>query len=354
MQKYLFREWFWTFLAVTVVLMVIMIGVALGELLNAIAGGRIPSGLLWTLIALKMPHVLNTIVPLSIFVAVIWGLGRLYRDQEMSVMRASGFRWQMMLRPLFSLLVPVAAALLLNGLLLSPVAASATQLKLLDAFRNAAEWGLQTGTFHVLRGGDLVLYVESVEKDGRTLRNVFIQQRQDDREQVWSAEKGYYWLDKLSGNRYLTLENGQVTEGGPDTLDFGIMHFSRNDLKLPELENQVNQDSVEVKNSSQIMFSDSLEDSVEIQWRVAPAIAAIVLGLLAIPMSHSAPKEGRGGRALLGILAYAVYVNVLYMCRNGLLKGDLPVSLGMWWVHLLVLVIALIWLQRQGRVVGGG
>jgi lipopolysaccharide export system permease protein len=354
LQKYIFREWFWTFLAVTIVLLVVMIGVALGELLNAIAGGRIPSGLLWMLIALKMPHVLNTIIPLSIFIAIIWGLGRLYRDQEMSVMRASGFKWQMMLRPLFSLLIPVAAALLLNGLFLSPVAASATQQKLLDAFRNAAEWGLQTGTFHVLRGGQLVLYVESVEKDGRTLRNVFIQQIEGDREQVWSAEKGYYWLDKLTGNRYLTLEDGQVTEGGQDTLDFRIMHFSRNDLKLPELENGVNQDAMETRKSKQIMFSDSLEESVEIQWRLAPAIVAIVLGLLAIPMSHSAPKEGRGGRALLGILAYAVYVNVLYMSRNWLLKGDIPIALGMWWIHVLVLAIALIWLQLQGRVVGKG
>jgi lipopolysaccharide export system permease protein len=354
LQKYLFREWFWTFLAVTIVLLVIMIGVALGELLNAIAGGHVPSGLLWALIGLKMPEVLNTIVPLSIFVAIIWGLGRFYRDQEMSVMRASGFRWQMMLRPLFNLLMPVAAALLLNGLFLSPVAASATQQKLLDAFRNAAEWGLQTGTFHVLRGGELVLYVESVEKDGRSLRNIFIQQTEDDREQVWSAEKGYYWLDKKTGNRYLTLENGQFTEGGLDTLDFGIMRFSRNDLKLPEQENRIKQEAVETKKSAQILFSGSMEDLVEIQWRIAPGIAAIVLGLLAIPLSHSAPKEGRGGRALLGMLAYAVYVNTLYMCRNWLLKGDLPMALGMWWVHLLVLLIALIWLRRQGRVVGRG
>ena len=354
LQKYLFREWFWTFLAVTIVLLVIMVGVALGELLSAIAGGRIPSGLLWTLIGLKMPDVLNTIVPLSIFVAIIWGLGRFYRDQEMSVMRASGFKWQMMLRPLFNLLMPVAAALLLNGLFLSPAAASATQQKLFDAFRNAAEWGLQTGTFHVLRGGDLVLYVESVEKDGRSLRNIFIQQREDDREQVWSAEKGYYWLDKNTGSRYLTLENGQITEGGADTLDFGIMHFTRNDLKLPEQENRIKKEATEAKKSSQILFSATLEDLVEIQWRVAPAIAAIVLGLLAIPLSHSAPKEGRGGRALLGILAYAVYVNTLYMSRNWLLKGDMPMALGMWWVHILVLVVALIWLRRQGRVVGRG
>ncbi len=338
----------------TIVLLVIMIGVALGELLSDIAGGRIPSGLLWTLIFLKMPDVLGTIVPLSVFISVIWGLGRLYRDQEMSVMRASGFRWQMMLRPLFNLLLPVSATLLALSLFVSPLAASATQQKLLDAFRNAAEWGLQAGTFHVLRGGDLVLYVEAVEKDGRTLRNIFIQLRQDDREQIWSAEKGYYWLDKNTGNRFLTLENGQATEGGSDTLDFGIMHFSRNDVKLPEQESRIKSEVVEAKRSVDILFSGSVEHIVEIQWRLAPAIAAVVLGLLAIPLSHSAPSEGRGGRVLLGILAYMVYVNTLYMCRNWLLKGDMPISPGLWWIHLLALVIALIWMHRQGRMVGMG
>jgi lipopolysaccharide export system permease protein len=236
----------------------------------------------------------------------------------------------------------------------SPLAASATQQKLLDAFRNAAEWGLQAGTFHVLRNGELVLYVESVEKDGRTLRNVFIQLRQDDREQIWSAEKGYYWLDKNTGGRFLTLENGQVTEGGADTLDFGTMHFSRNDTKLPEQESQVNSGAMEAKKSAEILFSGDLEDVVEFQWRIAPALAAIVLGLMAIPLSHSPPKEGRGGRVLLGILAYIVYVNTLYMCRNWLLKGDMPLGIGLWWVHLLALLITLAWLQRQGRMVGRG
>jgi lipopolysaccharide export system permease protein len=352
LQKYIFREWLWTFLAVTVVLLIVMIGVAFGEILGDIAGGRVPSGLLWSLIALKMPQVLGTIVPLSVFISVIWGLGRLYRDQEMSVMRASGFRWQMMLRPLFSLLLPIVAALLALGLFVAPLAASATQQKLLDAFRNAAEWGLQAGTFHVLRNGSLVLYVESVEKDGRTLRNVFIQLSQDGREQIWSAEKGYYWLDKNTGNRFLTLENGQVTEGGAEILDFGTMHFSRSDTKLPEQESKVKSEGVEAKKSAEILFSSTVENVVEIQWRIAPALAAIVLGLLAIPLSHSAPKEGRGGRVLLGILAYIVYANTLYMCRNWLLKGDMPIVIGLWWVHLLALLVALLWLRRQGRMVG--
>jgi lipopolysaccharide export system permease protein len=332
--------------------MIVMIGVALGELLSAIAGGRAPSGLMWTLIALQIPRLLGTIVPLSVFISVIWGLGRFYRDQEMAVMRSSGFRWQMMLRPLFGLIIPVAAVMLVLSMITAPAAASLAQQKLTDAFRNAAEWGLQTGKFHVLKNGDLVLYVESVQKDGRTLENIFIQLRQDEREQVWSAEKGYYWLDKESGNRFLTLENGQMTEGGGDTLDYGIMHFSRNDLRLPAEEQRVTADTIETKRSVEILFSSKLEDIVEVQWRLAPVIAVIVLGLMAIPLSHAPPREGRGGRALLGILAYAVYVNTLYMSRNFLLKEEIPITLGLWWIHLLALVITLVWLRRQGRMVG--
>ena len=354
LQKYILREWSWTLLAVTIVLLIVMIGVSLGELLNDIAGGRLPSGLLWVLIGLKMPEVLTTILPLAIFIAVIWALGRFYRDQEMAVMRASGFRWQMMLRPLVVLMVPMTILLLIIGLYVAPAASSLTQQKLEEAFRNAAEWGLQTGKFHVLQGGDLVLYVASVDKDGRTLRHVFIQQQDEEREQVWISEKGYYWLDRENGNRYLTLENGQITEGGRDTLDFGVMEFTRNDLKLPTPEQRARSDDLEARSSRELLSPATPQEAAEIQWRVSPAIVAVVLGLLAIPLSHSSPREGRGGRAVLGILAYAAYANVLWMSRSWVANGDIPPIIGMWWVHLLVFAVALIWLQRQGRIVGKG
>lgn len=336
----------------TVVLLIVMIGVSLGELLNDVVGGHMPSRLIGTLMVLKMPHVLSTIIPLGIFIAVIWGLGRLYRDQEMAVMRASGFNWRMLLRPLFNLMMPVAALLLAMDLFLAPKATSTAQQVLENAFRTAAEWGLQAGQFHVLKGGDLVLYIGSVDKDGRTLRNIFIQQRQEEREQVWIAEQGYYWLDEEEGVRYLTLENGQITEGGTSTLDFGILQFSRNDLRLPEPERRAKAVSLEARASREIIFSSDAQEIAEIQWRVSPSIAIIVLGMLAIPLSHSSPREGRGGRVILGILAYTVYANILYMCRSWVAQGDLPAWLGMWWVHVLALVIAVIWLRRQGRMVG--
>ena len=340
--------------AVTLVLLIVMLGLTMGELLNDMAGGRIPPGLLGDLLILNLPEILNTVLPIGVFMAVIWGLGRLFRDQEMAVMRASGFSWQMMLRPLFNLLLPVATAVFIIGVYVGPSSAKAAQEKLENAFRNASEWGLQTGQFHVLQKDNLVLYVEGVGQDGRTLRNIFIQLRQGDREQIWTAEKGYYWLDANTGARYLTLENGQITEGGQTTLDFGIVSFSRNDLRLPDPEASNKKPDVKARPSQDLLFSSDTEEAAEIQWRVSPAIAIVVLGLLAIPLAHSAPREGRSGRVLLGILAYMIYANLLYMDRSWIAKGVMPPVLGLWWVHMLALGIAVFWLRRQGSKVGGG
>lgn len=354
LQRYVMREWLWTFLAVVVVLLVVMVGVTLGELLNDVAGGRIPASLIGLMMLLQLPDVLSNIVPLAVFIAITWGLGRLYRDQEMAVMRASGFGWVMLLRPLFNVLLPVAALMLLGALFVAPRAAGFEQLKMEEAFRTASEWGLQTGQFHVLRGGDTVLYVESVEADGKTLNNIFIQQRRDEREQVWIAKKGFYWLDEGSGVRYLTLENGQITEGTPGFLDFGIITFSRNDLRLPQPESRDRSDRIEARPTPDILFSELPEEVAEIQFRVSPAIAVVILGLLAIPLSHCEPREGRGGRIVLGMLAYLLYANVLYLCRGWIASGALPAWLGIWWVHLIVLGATMVWLRRQGRVVGRG
>ena len=348
------REWFWTFLAVLIVLLIIMIGVTMGELLNDVAGGRLPAGLIGLLLFLRLPEVLSNIVPLAVLVAVTWGLGRLYRDQEMAVMRASGFGWSMLLRPLFNLLLPVSALMLISALFLAPSAAEYAQHRMEQAIKSAAEWGLQTGQFHVLQNGETILYVESVETDGKSLNNIFMHRRHAEREQVWIARKGYYSLDEDLGERYLTLQDGQITAGVPGQLDFGVIRFARNDLRLPRLDQPTREKRIEARPSRELLFADSAEESAEIQFRISPAIAVVILGLLAIPLAHSAPREGRSGRIVLGVLAYAVYANVLYLCRGWVASGALPASLGLWWVHVVIFCVAFFWLHRQGRVVGRG
>ncbi len=74
-----------------------------------------------------------------------------------------------------------------------------------------------------------------------------------------------------------------------------------------------------------------------------------LLGFLALPLSHSQPREGRGVRIVLGILVYLLYGNALYISKSWIAEGVLPASIGMWWVHILFLVISFWWIRRQGR-----
>jgi lipopolysaccharide export system permease protein len=350
LQKYILREWFWTALAVGIVLLIVLLGAFLGDMLNDIADGRMPAGLMSMQLLLHLPETLGNILPLAGFVAVMWGLGRLYRDQEMAVMRSSGFGWTHLLKPLLSLVMPLAAILLVLGLSVAPTTARMAEDQLEQAFRSAAVWGLQPGKFHVLRHGELVLYAEAIEEEGNTLRNIFIKQRQQEREQVWVAKKGRYWMDSDTGDRYLILEEGKVTDVAPGQLDVRVLSFARNDLRLPEPDFRKRKKArINSKPSAELLNDGSAESIAELQWRISPAITVIVLGLLAIPLAHSQPREGRGVRIVLGVLVYLLYGNTLYLCRSWVADGILPVSMGMWWVHIVFLVISFVWVRRQGR-----
>jgi lipopolysaccharide export system permease protein len=350
LQKYILREWLWTALAVSLLLVIVLLGAYLSELLKDIAGGRIPAGLLGIQVLLHLPESMGNILPLAGFVAVMWGLGRLYRDQEMAVMRSSGFSWKNLLKPLLALVIPLALALLVLGLSIAPMTSTMAEKQLEQAFRSAAVWGLQAGKFHVLRQGELVLYAEAIDEDGSTLKNIFIKQRHKDREQVWVAQKGRYWMDESSGDRYLVLENGKVTDLAPGQLDLRVLNFARNDLRLPEPEFR-NRKSADIDSvsSAALLKNGDAESIAELQWRLSPAISVIVLGLLAIPLAHSEPREGRGVRIVLGILVYILYGNLLYLCRSWVIDGTLPTYIGMWWVHAVFLIISFLWIRKQGR-----
>ena len=244
----------------------------------------------------------------------------------------------------------MAITLLVLGLSIAPTAARMAEEQLEAAFRSAAVWGLQAGKFHVLRQGELILYAEAIEEDGSTLKNIFIKQRQEEREQVWVAQKGRYWMDADTGDRYLVLEDGKVTDIAPGQLDLRVLSFARNDLRLPEPEFRKRKNAKINSIPSMALFKNGdVESIAELQWRLSPAISVIILGFLAIPLAHSEPREGRGVRIVLGILVYILYGNLLYLCRSWVIDGVLPPYIGMWWVHLVFLFISFLWIRRQGR-----
>ena len=78
-------------------------------------------------------------------------------------------------------------------------------------------------------------------------------------------------------------------------------------------------------------------------------LGALLLALMALHMSNSSPREGRFGRLVLGLLVYAVYVNMISLGHVWLIDGKVPSFMGLWWAHGALAVMALVWIQFQGR-----
>ena len=137
-----------TWLAVTLVLLVIMIGNVLARGLSKVTDGSIGADVLLLLVAVQSISLLVTLIPLGLYLGILLAHGRFYRDNEMTVMQATGSGWLDLLRP--TAIVGLLGVALIAGLTLfaSPWAARYEQLVKKEAQRKIGDQPDISGQIH--------------------------------------------------------------------------------------------------------------------------------------------------------------------------------------------------------------
>jgi lipopolysaccharide export system permease protein len=80
---------------------------------------------------------------------------------------------------------------------------------------------------------------------------------------------------------------------------------------------------------------------------VGQPLAALILSLLAIPLSFVNPRSGRSWNLILALLIYATYSNVLSVAQAWIAHGRIGVTAGLVGVHVFMLaVLALLFYHR--------
>ena len=85
----------------------------------------------------------------------------------------------------------------------------------------------------------------------------------------------------------------------------------------------------------------------ELQWRISLPVSALILALLAIPMSFVNPRAGRSINLLFALLVFVVYVNLLTISQARVAQGKLAFSTGWWLVHAVMLALLLVMFARR-------
>jgi lipopolysaccharide export system permease protein len=349
-DRYLLRELSGSFLAVSTVLLLVTLGGMLTDTLNKIARGKFPASLLVSQIALRSLDGLTLLLPLGLFVAVLLAYGRLYRDSEMAVLSASGFASRGLLKPLAWLAVPITFGLGLISFWLGPASVRLADELIDQANRSLLIAGMEAGRFQELPGRDGVVYVAEMAPDGSRFRRLFVHDERGGRVDIVTAEAGELFQDRNGGERYLALTRGFRVEGEVGKPNFRTMQFERNDIRLPELGEDASRRREARASPLELLESGAAADQAELHWRLGLPLSALVLSLLALPLAQGQPREPRYGKAFVAVGAFALYTNLLALGRAWLADGTLPLGLGLWWVHGMVLALAFWLLARSSRL----
>jgi lipopolysaccharide export system permease protein len=99
-----------------------------------------------------------------------------------------------------------------------------------------------------------------------------------------------------------------------------------------------------------LMMSSVPEEIAEWHFRIGVPMATLILAILAVPLSRSQPRQGRYGKLAIGLLVFIIYFNLMSAGKAWLEQGTVSPMVGIWWVHALMLSIALILLSMQNGV----
>ncbi len=338
LERFLIREIVVTQAAVTVVLLLVIVGTVVGRALRDVAEGRIPLDVLPALVAFGSFKGLMLLWPVALFLAFLLVLGRLQRDSELIAMQAGGFSFARMYRALFLVAAPAALFLLF----LMSFAVPRIEI-LIDQLRDRADQrsdlvGITPGRFLRSRVGDQVFFAERFSADREALENVFIYHERGDQAEVTVARRAI--AEIADEARYLVLEDGHRYVGTPGDGAFQMLDFERLRMRVPDPTLVQPRRSLDGLPMGELWAQrDTARFRAELEWRLALPASVLMLALIALPLGLVAPRSSRYARVPLAILVYVVYANFLIMGKSWLTAGQLPLWLGLWWVHLIPLTV---------------
>ncbi|RUR19975.1 LPS export ABC transporter permease LptF [Legionella sp. km535] len=350
--RYLTKEVFLTLVALTAILMLIFMSNQFVQYLNRAASGNIPGVIIMKLMMLEMPNLMGLLLPLGFYIAVLLAYGRLYAESEMTVMVACGYGPNQLLK--HSFIMALVVAIIVAGVMVfaSPLIATERAKLLRSTGIKTLIQTIMPGRFHAINGGQQVFYVQSMNREHTKAEQVFLAKNsvKDGRIQwdiLW-ADKAFAEMDPDTGEEYIVLQNGKEYQGIPGHADYQVARFADYKSRLPHPIVRINEDIRTAKTASLLPFNNpDREKAAELQWRLSIPVMVLTLTFVAVPLSRVSPRTGKYAKLLPAIVIYILYANFMFVARDAIVSGKIPLWIGMSWIHLAVFLLGLFLIWRN-------
>jgi LPS export ABC transporter permease LptF/LPS export ABC transporter permease LptG len=331
----------------------------LGNLLELVVRHNVPMNDTATLFLLPIPSILMMTIPLAVMVGTLIGLSRMAADGEVVAARATGIGVSAFIRPVMILALTGWAVTLWMALVIAPQAARKMDRMETGLKASQVPYEIQPRVF-IEQFPNRLLYLEDVTGSRSTWRGVFIaDMTQHNEVKVTLAESGVLVNEPARSRFVLHLEHGTTHDYDSEQPNqYSIASFTNTEipilvdqggagserstppyLSLKQLWHNVRQPS-----------SEHQPALVELNYRLALPVAAIVLALVGIPLGISTRKGGKSLGVMLSLLLFFVYYILMAFGLNFAKQGRVSPYVGLWLANVLFAVAGVVMLSNLSRV----
>lgn len=296
----------------------------------------------------NVPNILS----LSLFIAVVGTLTRMYRDSEMVIWFSSGVGLLSFVRPIFSLAWPVLVVVALLAIFAWPWSNAEIEALKFRYAQRADISRIAPGQFQTSGDGRRVFFIDREAGEGNLARNVFVVEQRAGGESVISARSGR--IESTDGHRYFVLESGQrndldMTTGEKRVASFESYRVLAGEAPGGSLDNL----PARARSTWELLVMGTPAHLGELTWRLGVAVGGINLVLLGIGLAAGSARRAGSWNLLFALLAFVVYYNLLNLSQAWVASGKLGMLPALLAVHgstLLVALALLAWRERGSPV----
>jgi lipopolysaccharide export system permease protein len=345
------RELARSFGATLVVILTIVLTMFLIRTVGQAANGVVsPQDVVLLLGYTSLGH-LPTMLSLSLFIAIVVSLGRMYRDSEMAIWFASGVGLTRFVRPVLRTSWPVLLVVAALLLFVWPWG-NRNSLDLRDRYQQRSDLSrVAPGVFQTSSDGRRVFFVERESSDGVNARNVFVLSQQEQGESVTTARSGR--LESEGDDRFMVLERGQRNDTDAKTGDRTLSSFESYRVLVRERALR----EAETRPPKAMGTPDLLRDPTpknqgELAWRFGMLLATANLLLLGIGLAATNPRRASNWNLLFALLGFVVYFNLINLTQAWVSAGRFGLGTALGGVHggAFLLAMLLLWWRDHAAV----
>jgi lipopolysaccharide export system permease protein len=338
-QKDLARSFGATVVVLATIVMTIILIRTLGQ---ATKGSVNPSEVMLVMGLTVLGH-LTTILTLSLFIAVVSTLSRMYADSEMVIWFSSGKGLTTFATPLLKFASPIFLAIALLAFFVWPWSNQQIQvLKNRFEQRNDIE-RVAPGQFQESSGGKRVFFIDKDSPNNQTGRNVFVSSLDGHKESITTAQQGQ--IEIHNGERFLSLKSGQQMLLNHQTGDVRITGFQDYQL-LIDLTSKIAVSDTQIRtvSTSELIKEPNTGHLSELSWRMGLPIAALNLLIMGLAVASVNPRIGKSYHLALALFCFVGYYNMINVGQNWIASGKSTFPALMLSLHGGAFCFAMAWL----------